>query len=163
MSRTPWHRTGPRAESITRARTGLSEDLRGRQRRYIVAMLVRSACVVLMAVTWNSWPAFARFPPGVPAASSSRTHTACPADAPAVRAPARGRVSALHLPRRPAPYLRDPPGGPCSSRPATRNQSSRSDVQVRGSAWNAVPDRDMTAQADGWMRVRTAWMQGTTR
>ncbi|WP_327180549.1 DUF3099 domain-containing protein [Streptomyces sp. NBC_01334] len=59
MSRTPWHRAGPRAESITRARTGLSEDLRGRQRRYIVAMLVRSACVVLMAVTWNRWPAVA--------------------------------------------------------------------------------------------------------
>ncbi|WP_079073828.1 DUF3099 domain-containing protein [Streptomyces sp. Root1310] len=43
MSRTPWHRTG--AESITRARTGLSEDLRSRQRRYIGAMLVHSACV----------------------------------------------------------------------------------------------------------------------
>ncbi|MCX5563715.1 DUF3099 domain-containing protein [Streptomyces sp. NBC_00038] len=59
MNRTPWHRDGPRAESITRARTGLTQDLRGRQRRYIVAMLVRSACVVLMAVTWNRWPAVA--------------------------------------------------------------------------------------------------------
>ncbi|MDQ0585856.1 DUF3099 domain-containing protein [Streptomyces rishiriensis] len=59
MSRTPWRRAGPRTESITRARTGLSEDLRGRQRRYIVAMLVRSACVVLMAVTWSRWPAVA--------------------------------------------------------------------------------------------------------
>ncbi|WP_329374956.1 DUF3099 domain-containing protein [Streptomyces sp. NBC_01483] len=59
MSRTPWRREGPRAETITRARTGLSQDLRGRQRRYIAAMLVRSACVVLMAVTWSRWPAVA--------------------------------------------------------------------------------------------------------
>ncbi|MGX1915391.1 DUF3099 domain-containing protein [Streptomyces phaeochromogenes] len=59
MSKTPWHRDTPRAESITRARTGLTRDLRVRQRRYIAAMLVRSACVVLMAVTWNRWPALA--------------------------------------------------------------------------------------------------------
>ncbi|MFD8953369.1 DUF3099 domain-containing protein [Streptomyces xanthophaeus] len=59
MNRTPWRRDGTRAESITRARTGLSEDVRGRQRRYIVAMGVRSACVVVMAATWNSWPALA--------------------------------------------------------------------------------------------------------
>ncbi|MFF3247118.1 DUF3099 domain-containing protein [Streptomyces sp. NPDC002870] len=55
MTTTPWHRF----ESITRARTGLTRDLRGRQRRYVAAMLVRSACVVLMAVTWNRWPALA--------------------------------------------------------------------------------------------------------
>ncbi|MEU5074250.1 DUF3099 domain-containing protein [Streptomyces asoensis] len=59
MSRTPWHRAGPRTESITRARTGLSQDLRGRQRRYIAAMLVRSACVVLMTLTWSRWPVVA--------------------------------------------------------------------------------------------------------
>jgi len=59
MSRTPWRREESRAESITRARTGLSQDLRGRQRRYVTAMLVRSACVVLMALTWDRWPAVA--------------------------------------------------------------------------------------------------------
>ncbi|MFJ3671314.1 DUF3099 domain-containing protein [Streptomyces sp. NPDC090106] len=59
MNRTPWHRDGPRAESITRARTGLSQDLRGRQRRYVTAMLIRTACVVVMALTWNRWPAVA--------------------------------------------------------------------------------------------------------
>jgi phosphate/sulfate permease len=49
----------PPAESITRARTGLTRDLQGRQRRYLLAMLVRSACVVLMAATWNRWPVLA--------------------------------------------------------------------------------------------------------
>ncbi|MHC0434320.1 DUF3099 domain-containing protein [Streptomyces sp. O3] len=47
------------AESITRARTGLTEDLRGRQRRYLLAMVVRTACVILMAVTWSRWPVVA--------------------------------------------------------------------------------------------------------
>ncbi|WP_406349873.1 DUF3099 domain-containing protein [Streptomyces sp. NBC_00658] len=59
MNRTPWRRDPPRAESITGARTGLTQALRGRQRRYVAAMLVRSACVVLMALTWNHWPAVA--------------------------------------------------------------------------------------------------------
>nr|AGH68901.1 hypothetical protein [Streptomyces sp. CNH189] len=60
MSRTPWrHRDEPRAESITGARAGLTQDLRGRQRRYLAAMLVRTGCVVLMALTWSRWPALA--------------------------------------------------------------------------------------------------------
>ncbi|TQJ37103.1 DUF3099 domain-containing protein [Streptomyces sp. NBC_00080] len=59
MSRTPWHRHGPRPASITQARTGLTQDVRARQRRYLAAMLVRSACVVVMAATWNRWPALA--------------------------------------------------------------------------------------------------------
>jgi hypothetical protein len=59
MNRTPWHRDAPHAESITRARTGLSQDLRARQRRYIIAMLIRTACVVVMALTWNHWPVVA--------------------------------------------------------------------------------------------------------
>jgi uncharacterized membrane protein len=59
MSITPWRRDAARAESITRARTGLTKDLRGRQRRYLTAMLVRTACVVVMAATWNRWPAVA--------------------------------------------------------------------------------------------------------
>ncbi|KQX68916.1 MULTISPECIES: DUF3099 domain-containing protein [unclassified Streptomyces] len=59
MSRSPWHREGTRADSITGARIGLTQDLRGRQRRYVTAMLVRSACVVVMALTWSRWPAVA--------------------------------------------------------------------------------------------------------
>ncbi|WP_327309916.1 DUF3099 domain-containing protein (plasmid) [Streptomyces sp. NBC_01298] len=59
MSRTPWRRNVPRAESITRVRTGLTQDVRGRERRYIAAMLVRSVCVLLMAATWNRWPVLA--------------------------------------------------------------------------------------------------------
>lgn len=59
MNRTSWQRDAPAAESITGARAGLSQDLRGRQRRYVTAMLVRSACVVLMALTWDRWPAVA--------------------------------------------------------------------------------------------------------
>ncbi|GGX93565.1 DUF3099 domain-containing protein [Streptomyces fructofermentans] len=56
MSTIPRRRAAPRPESITQARTGLSRDVRGRQRRYLVAMLVRTACVVVMAATWNRWP-----------------------------------------------------------------------------------------------------------
>ncbi|MFE4263127.1 DUF3099 domain-containing protein [Streptomyces sp. NPDC056883] len=56
MSRSPWNRE---PESITRARTGLTQDVRGRQRRYIAAMGVRTACVVVMAATWNRWPVLA--------------------------------------------------------------------------------------------------------
>ncbi|WP_230196907.1 DUF3099 domain-containing protein [Streptomyces coriariae] len=59
MNRTRRHRHGPPPASITRARTGLTQDVRGRQRRYLAAMLVRTACVVVMAATWNRWPAFA--------------------------------------------------------------------------------------------------------
>jgi Flp pilus assembly protein TadB len=59
MSTAPRRRETPRTESITRARTGLTQDLHGRQRRYLIAMLVRTACVVLMAVTWSRWPVVA--------------------------------------------------------------------------------------------------------
>ncbi|MFF0206062.1 DUF3099 domain-containing protein [Streptomyces sp. NPDC005017] len=59
MSTSHWRREAPRAESITKARTGLTQDLRGRQRRYLAAMLVRTACVVVMAATWSRWPVVA--------------------------------------------------------------------------------------------------------
>lgn len=38
---------------ITGARTGLSEDVRGRQRRYVVSMLIRTACVLLAVALWH--------------------------------------------------------------------------------------------------------------
>ncbi len=38
---------------ITGARTGLQEDVRGRQRRYIISMSVRTVSVILAASLWN--------------------------------------------------------------------------------------------------------------
>lgn len=38
---------------ITGARTGLAEDVRGRQRRYVISMSVRTVSVVLAATLWN--------------------------------------------------------------------------------------------------------------
>ncbi|MEU4843372.1 DUF3099 domain-containing protein [Streptomyces gilvosporeus] len=38
---------------ITGARQGLSEDVKGRQRRYVISMAVRSLAVVLTVVLWN--------------------------------------------------------------------------------------------------------------
>ncbi|WP_328376272.1 DUF3099 domain-containing protein [Streptomyces sp. NBC_00440] len=38
---------------ITGARTGLEEDVRGRQRRYIISMTVRTVAVILTAALWN--------------------------------------------------------------------------------------------------------------
>ncbi|MFE0675048.1 DUF3099 domain-containing protein [Streptomyces sp. NPDC058867] len=38
---------------ITGARTGLQEDVRGRQRRYVISMSVRTLSVILAATLWN--------------------------------------------------------------------------------------------------------------
>jgi hypothetical protein len=38
---------------ITGARTGLTEDVRGRQRRYVISMGVRTLCVVLAVALWD--------------------------------------------------------------------------------------------------------------
>ncbi|MER7700224.1 MULTISPECIES: DUF3099 domain-containing protein [unclassified Streptomyces] len=38
---------------ITGARQGLADDVRGRQRRYVISMSVRTVSVVLSAVLWN--------------------------------------------------------------------------------------------------------------
>ncbi|CAM5288034.1 hypothetical protein STENM327S_05910 [Streptomyces tendae] len=38
---------------ITGARTGLQEDVRGRQRRYIISMSIRTASVILAVSLWN--------------------------------------------------------------------------------------------------------------
>lgn len=38
---------------ITGARTGLQEDVRGRQRRYIISMAIRTASVILAVCLWN--------------------------------------------------------------------------------------------------------------
>ncbi|MCI3277062.1 DUF3099 domain-containing protein [Streptomyces cylindrosporus] len=38
---------------ITGARTGLDEDVRGRQRRYVISMSIRTVSVILAASLWN--------------------------------------------------------------------------------------------------------------
>lgn len=38
---------------ITGARQGLAEDVRGRQRRYVISMSVRTLAVIAAAVLWN--------------------------------------------------------------------------------------------------------------
>ena len=38
---------------ITGARTGLQEDVRGRQRRYVISMSIRTVSVILAALLWN--------------------------------------------------------------------------------------------------------------
>ncbi|MFJ3215915.1 DUF3099 domain-containing protein [Kitasatospora sp. NPDC086801] len=46
---------------ITGARSSLTEDVRGRQRRYVISMLLRTVCVLLAVVLWDvqRWLAFA--------------------------------------------------------------------------------------------------------
>ncbi|MET9258271.1 DUF3099 domain-containing protein [Streptomyces sp. NPDC003717] len=38
---------------ITGARTGLQEDVRARQRRYVISMSIRTLAVILAACMWN--------------------------------------------------------------------------------------------------------------
>ncbi|MEW1778627.1 DUF3099 domain-containing protein [Streptomyces sp. NPDC086777] len=38
---------------ITGARTGLAEDVRGRQRRYVISMAIRTMSVILAVTLWN--------------------------------------------------------------------------------------------------------------
>ncbi|WP_461085388.1 DUF3099 domain-containing protein [Streptomyces deserti] len=38
---------------ITGARAGLQEDVRGRQRRYVISMSIRTLSVILAATLWN--------------------------------------------------------------------------------------------------------------
>ncbi|WP_405579996.1 DUF3099 domain-containing protein [Streptomyces sp. NBC_01190] len=45
--------SGSEVFRISGARTGLTEDVRGRQRRYIISMAVRTLSVILTVVLWN--------------------------------------------------------------------------------------------------------------
>ncbi|MDH6113497.1 hypothetical protein P3T36_001624 [Kitasatospora sp. MAP12-15] len=38
---------------ITGARTSLTEDVRGRQRRYVISMLIRTVCLLLAVALWS--------------------------------------------------------------------------------------------------------------
>lgn len=51
--RLPRKQKSPEVFRITGARQGLAEDVRGRQRRYVISMLVRTASVLLTVVLWN--------------------------------------------------------------------------------------------------------------
>ncbi|GGZ91112.1 membrane protein [Streptomyces spiroverticillatus] len=44
---------GAEVVRITGARQGLAEDVRGRQRRYVISMAIRTVAVILAAVLWN--------------------------------------------------------------------------------------------------------------
>ncbi|WP_435970812.1 DUF3099 domain-containing protein [Streptomyces sp. Qhu_M48] len=46
-------RDGGEVFRITGARQGLADDVRGRQRRYIISMTVRTLSVIAAAVLWN--------------------------------------------------------------------------------------------------------------
>ncbi|MET9672530.1 DUF3099 domain-containing protein [Streptomyces sp. NPDC006482] len=46
-------RGGTEVFRITGARQGLADDVRGRQRRYIISMSVRTLSVIAAAVLWN--------------------------------------------------------------------------------------------------------------
>ncbi|MQS14630.1 DUF3099 domain-containing protein [Streptomyces kaniharaensis] len=52
---------------ITGARSSLTEDVRGRQRRYVISMLLRTVCVLLAVVLWDvqRWLAIAALAAGV--------------------------------------------------------------------------------------------------
>lgn len=43
----------PEVFQITGARTGLTQDVAGRQRRYIISMSIRTVSVILTVVLWN--------------------------------------------------------------------------------------------------------------
>lgn len=43
----------PEVFRITGARQGLADDVRGRQRRYVISMSVRTLSVIAAAVLWN--------------------------------------------------------------------------------------------------------------
>jgi hypothetical protein len=47
------HGGGVQVFRITGARTGLAEDVRGRQRRYVISMTIRTVSVILAATLWN--------------------------------------------------------------------------------------------------------------
>ncbi|MCX4509880.1 DUF3099 domain-containing protein [Streptomyces sp. NBC_01619] len=48
-----WKHKEPEVFRITGARQGLADDVRGRQRRYVISMSIRTLAVILAAVLWN--------------------------------------------------------------------------------------------------------------
>ncbi|MFJ8693405.1 DUF3099 domain-containing protein [Streptomyces roseolilacinus] len=48
-----WKHGGAQVFTITGARQGLADDVRGRQRRYVISMSVRTLSVIAAASLWN--------------------------------------------------------------------------------------------------------------
>ncbi|MFF2849142.1 DUF3099 domain-containing protein [Streptomyces sp. NPDC058001] len=46
-------RSGGQVFRITGARQGLADDVRGRQRRYVISMFIRTLAVILGVTLWN--------------------------------------------------------------------------------------------------------------
>ncbi|MET7533585.1 DUF3099 domain-containing protein [Streptomyces goshikiensis] len=46
-------RNGAEVFRITGARMGLAEDVRGRQRRYVISMVIRTLSVIATVLLWN--------------------------------------------------------------------------------------------------------------
>ncbi len=46
-------RGGPEVFRISGAREGLTADIKGRQRRYVISMSVRTVCVLLAVALWH--------------------------------------------------------------------------------------------------------------
>ncbi|MER5932210.1 DUF3099 domain-containing protein [Streptomyces sp. NPDC002054] len=46
-------RNGAEVFRITGARMGLAEDVRGRQRRYVISMVIRTLSVIATVILWN--------------------------------------------------------------------------------------------------------------
>ncbi|WP_443065263.1 DUF3099 domain-containing protein [Streptomyces sp. NBC_00536] len=46
-------RNGAEVFRITGARKGLAEDVRGRERRYVISMGIRTVSVILTVILWN--------------------------------------------------------------------------------------------------------------
>lgn len=47
------HSSGAEVFRITGARTSLSADVRGRQRRYVISMGIRTLCILLAIALWD--------------------------------------------------------------------------------------------------------------
>ncbi|MEU6081749.1 DUF3099 domain-containing protein [Streptomyces sp. NPDC047108] len=45
--------SGPEVFRITGARSGLADDVKGRQRRYVISMVIRTLSFLLAVVLWN--------------------------------------------------------------------------------------------------------------
>ncbi|MBY8887497.1 DUF3099 domain-containing protein [Streptomyces sp. PTM05] len=54
-----WKRSAPDVFPISGARVGLTADVRGRQRRYVISMSIRTVCVLLAILLWHVAVVFA--------------------------------------------------------------------------------------------------------
>jgi hypothetical protein len=110
---------------ITGARSSLSEDVRGRQRRYVISMLIRTLCVLLAVVLWDvqRWLAIAALAGGV----LLPYFAVLIANAGRERAP--GLPSAFDIPHD-TPLMLGPGGTGGAGAPAGTGQAKPADTEV---------------------------------